>query len=82
MNYPVPSFGMDRSIQNTLVDIPIAEKLVGSKWNWDGKAYKQNKGPVYNTALPIEGDLQTSIDNMEAIEKQKSADSLNEWNAL
>ena len=40
MNYPVPNFGMDRNIQNSLVDIPIAEKLVGSKWNWDGKAYK------------------------------------------
>ena len=32
MNYPVPHFGMDRTIQDGLVNIGVAEKIVNHHW--------------------------------------------------
>ena len=38
-DYGVPSFGMDRNIQDSLVNIGVAEKIVGNHWTWAGKEY-------------------------------------------
>jgi len=39
MNYAVPSFGMDRNIQDSLVNLGVAEKITGDHWTWAGKEY-------------------------------------------
>jgi hypothetical protein len=71
MNYPVPSFGMDRGVQDSLVNLGVAEKITGQKWDWDSDKYKgyyKAADTMYNFAPKLDGDIITSQANLAATE--------------
>lgn len=71
-NYPVAHFGMDRNIQDGLVNIEIAEKIVGHHWagidkdKWANPAKKVD----YNFDPKLDGDMIDAISNQAIAEKQ------------
>jgi len=68
-NYPVPSFGMDRNIQDSLVNLGVAEKITGNHWTWAGKEYAQKaKNTMYNFAPDLDDDIVTSQKNLSTAE--------------
>jgi len=61
-SYPVPNFGMDRDISGNIENIKVAEGIVGKKWKWDGKKYKNparnNKHTAYyEEGSKLDGDI-------------------------
>merc|ERR1711912_56639 len=42
MDYPVPSFGMDRDVQGPLENLKVAEGVVGHSWTGIDKAKYSN----------------------------------------
>lgn len=61
MNYPVPSFGMDRHIQDSLINIGVAEKIVGHTWKWAGKELaRKAKNTDYNFNPDLDEDMVVS----------------------
>lgn len=76
MNYPVPSFGMDREIMNSLDNIKVAEDTVGKEWSkpsfGSGKYAKKFSNPAkdvnYNFAPALDGDIIDAHKNLKATE--------------
>jgi hypothetical protein len=66
INYPVPNFGMDRDIKDSLSNLPVAEKIVGENWSdfgteaskerWSNPAKKID----YNFAPELDGNIKDS----------------------
>jgi len=71
-DYGVPSFGMDRSISDSLTNLNVAEKITGQKWSWDSDKYKgfyKAADTNYNFAPKLDGEIITSQANLAATEK-------------
>ena len=53
-DYPVPAFGMDRDVSNSLSNLKEAEKIVGGHWTWEGEKYKNPAKKVnYNFDMKL-----------------------------
>ena len=61
-NYPVPDFGVDAKVLDSLNSIETAEGIVGKKWTW--KEYKKPAPVVYETR-PLDGDIVVSLGNLK-----------------
>jgi tRNA A22 N-methylase len=76
INYPVPNFGMDRDIKDSLSNVPVAEKIVGDKLSdmtspefkekWENPAKKVD----YNFAPELDGNIRDSVKNLSDSEKK------------
>jgi hypothetical protein len=76
INYPVPNFGMDREIKDSLSNVPVAEKIVGDhlsdmtspefKEKWENPAKKVD----YNFAPELDGNIRDSVKNLSDSEKK------------
>jgi len=65
MDYPVPDFGQDHLIKETINSEKDAQKIVGHKWDW-----KETKPRdiVQYIEHPLDVDMQTSLSNLKAQE--------------
>merc|ERR1719197_1267070 len=76
INYPVPNFGMDRDIKDSLSNVPVAEKIVGDKWSDFGTEESKEKwsNPAkkvdYNFAPALDGNIVDSQKNLADSEKK------------
>lgn len=73
INYSVPNFGMDRDILYSLENIPVAEGLVGHKWENFGT--EESKEKYRNKALDALYDFDPKLSNDMIISQNNLADS-------
>lgn len=81
-DYFVPNFGLDSDIKNTAVDLEVAQKALGHKWDYD-LAAKSAKGPPVDYFVPnfgMDHDVKDSIKHLENQEKIHGAWKLPEEN--
>lgn len=75
INYAVPKFGMDVDVAGSLANLPIAEGIVGKKWDDFGtdasKAKWANpaKKTLYDYNPELDGNMKDSLHNLSSTEK-------------
>ena len=72
MDYPVPSFGMDRDIQGSLENLSVAQNIVKHQWVGIDKDKYSNpaKKVNYNFAPKLDGDIIDSQAHLASTEKR------------
>lgn len=74
INYPVPNLGMDVDVKGSLANMPVAEGIVGKKWDDFGtdasKARWANpaKKTLYDYSPELDGNMKDSIKNLSDTE--------------
>lgn len=70
INYPVPNFGMDRDVSDSISNTKVSEGIVGHDWTWKEK---KKPDPVLfpGSERGLDSDMITSIDNMQNVEAKQ-----------
>jgi hypothetical protein len=74
INYPVPNFGMDREIKDSLANVPVAEKIVGDHLSdmttdeFKEKYSNPAKKVDYNFAPELDGNIRDAQKNLSDTE--------------
>ena len=76
INYPVPNFGMDQDIKDSLANVPVAQRIVGDKLSdmttpeFKEKYSNPAKKVDYNFAPELDGNIRDSQKNLADSEKK------------
>jgi hypothetical protein len=74
INYPVPNFGMDRDIKDSLANMPVAEKIVGDRLSdmtsdeFKDKWHNPARDVDYNFAPDLDSNIVDSQRHLAATE--------------
>lgn len=73
MNYPVPDFGADPDIQNTLANEKLASGMINHKWNMGSvKHFEEYRNKAldtnYNFAPDLDHDVKTTLKHADDAE--------------
>ena len=61
---------MDREISGGLEDLKVAEGIVGKKWKWEGKKYRNPAR--HNAVTPYYGEGSTLEDDIKVSQKNEA----------
>jgi len=73
MDYPVPDFGQDHDVMDTISNERVASKVVGHKWAFNTPESKMKyankaKDVDYNFAPALDSDVVSTITHQKAAE--------------
>lgn len=69
MDYPVPHFGMDRDISNSIENMKVGEQIVGHTWTWKDKK-KPKRVYFPDETRGLDSDMVDSLANLASVEKR------------